>query len=102
MLEFSQKTGEKRRRLIIRIVVASLFILLCFGVLIYRLWILQVERYQGLSERADRNRISLVPIPPRRGDVFDRNGMVLARSYRDYTIEITPRQVKNIDETIAQ
>lgn len=102
MLEFSQKTGVNRRRLIIRIVVASLFVLLCFGILIYRLWVLQVERYQGLSERAERNRISLVPIPPRRGDVFDRNGMVLARSYRDYTIEITPAQVKNIDEAIAQ
>lgn len=102
MFEFGDKSGQQRRKLIIRVVVASLFVLMCFGVLIYRLWILQVERYQGLSERAERNRISLVPIAPRRGEVVDRNGLVLARSYRDYTIEVTPAQVKNIDDIIQQ
>ncbi|NOL49317.1 penicillin-binding protein 2 [Pelistega europaea] len=102
MLEFGKSSGINRRKLIVRIIVASLFVLMCFGVLIYRLWVLQVERYQGLSERAERNRISLVPIPPRRGEVVDRNGVVLARSYRDYTIEITPAQVKKIDDVIAE
>lgn len=102
MFEFGQKSGLQRKRLITRIVVGSLFILFCFSILIYRLWVLQVERYDGLSERAERNRISLIPIPPRRGEVVDRNGLVLARSYRDYTIEITPAYVKNTDEVIKQ
>ncbi len=102
MFEFGQKSGLQRKRLITRIIVGSLFILFCFSILIYRLWVLQVERYDGLSERAERNRISLIPIPPRRGEVVDRNGLVLARSYRDYTIEITPAHVKNTDEVIAQ
>lgn len=102
MFEFGQKSGLLRKKLITRIVVASLFILFCFSILIYRLWVLQVERYDGLSERAEKNRISLVPIAPRRGEVVDRNGLVLARSYRDYTVEITPAHVKNIDEMIKQ
>ena len=103
MFEFSQKTVPNRRKLLIRIIVAAMFILLCFSLLIYRLWVLQVERYQGFSERAEKNRITLVPITPRRGDIVDRNGIVLARSYRDYTIEIVPAYAnKNIDEIVSQ
>lgn len=42
-----------------------------------------------------------MPIAPKRGDIYDRNGEVLARSYRDYTLELIPGQVANIDEMIA-
>src|SRR3546814_13583683 len=54
--------------------------------LVGRLWYLQVVRYDGLSARADQNRIAVVPIPPRRGEILDRNGVVLAKHYRDYTL----------------
>ena len=83
-----------------RVSVAAIFVLCCFSILIYRLWILQVERYQGFSERADQNRISLVPIVPKRGNIYDRNGEVLARSYRDYTLEVVPGQLVDIDAMI--
>jgi penicillin-binding protein 2 len=36
------------------------------------------------------NRISVVPIVPNRGLILDRNGVVLARNYSAYTLEITP------------
>ncbi len=83
-----------------RVSVAAIFVLCCFSILIYRLWVLQVERYQGFSERADQNRISLVPIVPKRGNIYDRNGEVLARSYRDYTLEVVPGQIADIDAMI--
>lgn len=83
-----------------RVFVAAIFVLCCFSILIYRLWVLQVERYQGFSERADQNRISLVPIVPKRGNIYDRNGEVLARSYRDYTLEVVPGQIVDIDAMI--
>ena len=73
-----------------------MFALLCFGVLIGRFWYLQVDRYEGLSERADRNRIAVVPIPPRRGEILDRNGEVLARNYRTYTLEVVPAHAGNL------
>ncbi len=83
-----------------RVSVAAISVLCCFSILIYRLWVLQVERYQGFSERADQNRISLVPIVPKRGNIYDRNGEVLARSYRDYTLEVVPGQIGDIDAMI--
>lgn len=89
MFEFKKTTLHLKRRLLIRVVVAGVFAALCFGGLAGRLWYLQVVRYEGLAARADRNRIAVVPIPPRRGEIFDRNGEVLARNYRDYTLSVT-------------
>lgn len=77
-----------------RVWIAGIVALLCFGALGGRLWYLQVVRYEGLAARADRNRIAVVPIPPRRGDITDRNGIVLARNYRDYTLMVTPAHIK--------
>lgn len=102
MFEFRKQALVQRRQLITRVVVAVLFVLLCFGILVNRLWVLQVERYQGLSERAEKNRITLVPITPRRGDIVDRNGVVLARSHRDYTLEMVRGQVGDVSKMLEQ
>ena len=100
MFEQRRRTKVEKTRNRLRVLVAAIFVLGCFSILIYRLWVLQVERYQGLSERADQNRISLVPIVPKRGNIYDRNGEVLARSYRDYTLEVVPGQIRDIDAMI--
>ncbi|AEC20931.1 penicillin-binding protein [Pusillimonas sp. T7-7] len=89
MFEFKKTTHHLKRRMLIRVVVAGVLAALCFAGLAGRLWYLQVVRYEGLAARADRNRIAVVPIPPRRGEIVDRNGVVLARNYRDYTLSAT-------------
>src|SRR5690606_39704512 len=59
-----------------------------------RLWYLQVERYDTPSARGEQNRITIVPVPPRRGQISDRNGTVLAQNLRDYTLTVTRAQVQ--------
>ena len=90
MFEFKNTSLQQKQRFRLRALVGAAVVLVCFGMLVSRFWVLQVVRYQGLSERADRNRIALVPIAPRRGEIYDRNGEVLARNYRTYTLEVTP------------
>lgn len=94
MFEFKKTTHLQKRRMLIRVVVAGVFAMLCFLALAGRLWYLQVVRHEGLAARADQNRIAVVPIPPRRGEILDRNGVVLARNYRDYTLSVVPAHVK--------
>lgn len=94
MFEFKKTSQLLRRRTVIRASVAGLVVILMLGILVSRLWYLQVVRYEGLAARADQNRIAVVPIPPRRGEVVDRNGVVLARNYRDYTLMVTPARVE--------
>lgn len=96
MFEFKKTTLHQKRRILLRVWVAGIFALVCFLCLVGRLWYLQVHRYEGLAARADENRIAVVPVPPRRGEILDRNGVVLARNYRDYTLEVTPAHVDDM------
>ncbi len=85
----------------IRVLVAGLAVLCAFALLAARLVYLQVYRHADLSEQAESNRTSIVPIVPNRGLILDRNGVVLASNYSAYTLEITPARVGNLEQTIA-
>lgn len=95
MFAFKSSHQAHKRQLTVRVCVAGALALLLFVGLALRLWHLQVVRYEGLAARADQNRIAVVPIAPRRGEIYDRNGEVLARNYRDYTLEVLPAQIKD-------
>ena len=84
----------------LRLIAAMLLVLVCFGLLVARYLTLQVVRHENYATRAEENRISLVPITPNRGIVTDRNGVVLARNYSAYTLEITPSKIADLDATI--
>ncbi len=86
----------------LRIGVASVVVLLCFGVLALRLAYLQVIRHQDLREQAENNRTAIVPVLPNRGLILDRNGIVLATNYSAYTLEITPSKVDGLEQTLDQ
>ncbi|WP_225785349.1 penicillin-binding protein 2 [Xenophilus sp. Marseille-Q4582] len=90
-------------RLRLRVIAVALVVLFAFGLLVARLYYLQVLQHDELSERAERNRTAVVPVVPNRGLILDRNGVVLASNYSAYTLELTPSQVgRNIDEVIDQ
>ncbi|HJV24229.1 MAG TPA: penicillin-binding protein 2 [Aromatoleum sp.] len=83
-----------------RVLVAGLFVMVCFGILAARFYYLQIVRYDYYHTRAEDNRIALLPIVPSRGSIVDRNGVPLARNYAAYTLEITPSRVVDLDATI--
>ena len=69
-----------------RIWAAVGFVLFCFGLLVFRLVVLQIVRHDDLEARAENNRTAVVPIVPNRGLIVDRNGVVLANNYSAYTL----------------
>ena len=91
------------RRFRARVMIASLFVLFAFGLLMLRLAYLQLWRYQEFNAQAESNRTAIVPIVPNRGVIMDRNGVVLATNYSAYTLEITPSKVTEpLDEVIEK
>lgn len=90
MFEFKKTSHHLRQRILFRALVAAVLACILLAVLGVRLWYLQVVRYEGFAARADQNRIAVIPITPRRGEILDRNGEVLARNYRDYTLSAVP------------
>ncbi|MDO8317885.1 penicillin-binding protein 2 [Rhodoferax sp.] len=86
----------------LRVLVASLVVLVCFGLLATRLYYLQVLRHDDLRAQAENNRTAILPIVPNRGLILDRNGIVLATNYSAYTLEITPAKVPDLAQTIDE
>ncbi|HEX5766915.1 MAG TPA: penicillin-binding protein 2 [Burkholderiales bacterium] len=86
----------------LRIAIAGIAMLAAFGVLLARFVFLQVVQHDHYRAKAEDNRISIVPIAPNRGLIIDRNGVVVARNYSGYTLEIFPRRVRSVEETIDQ
>ena len=84
----------------LRLAVAGAIVLLGFGVLFARFFYLQIIEHQYYDTRAEDNRISIVPIPPNRGLILDRNGVVLARNYSAYTLELTLSKIADLQGTI--
>jgi penicillin-binding protein 2 len=75
-------------------------VFICFGFLVARFVWLQVYRHDQFALQAEDNRIALVPIVPNRGLIVDRNGVVLARNYSAYTLEITPSKLQSNLESV--
>jgi penicillin-binding protein 2 len=70
-----------------------------FAVLIGRLWFLQVMNSGVYAERADANRIRILPIPARRGTILDRHGKVLVTSKASYNIVLSRKDaLRNFNE----
>lgn len=102
MTEF-KNTAHELRLFRMRLLAASAVVLVCFSLLLARFLWLQVVRHDAYAAQAEENRISVVPIVPNRGLILDRNGVVLARNYSAYTLEITPSKIKtNIDDLIDE
>ncbi len=83
-----------------RLMLASLAVLVGFGVLVGRFAWLQVAQREHYHTLAEANRISVVPVVPNRGLIVDRNGEVLAANFSAYTLEITPSKVPDVERAI--
>ncbi len=85
-----------------RLIFAGAAVMVCFALLVARFVLLQWVKYDEYQSAAEDNRISVLPIVPNRGLILDRNGVVLARNYSAYTLEITPSKVTDLEETINE
>ena len=94
MTEFKD-TQQQLSKFRLRVAAAGLFVFVCFGLITFRFLYLQVWHYSKYSLQADENRISVAPIVPNRGIITDRNGVVLAKNYSAYTLEITPSKLND-------
>ena len=84
----------------LRLSVAGIAVFIFFSLLAARFVWLQAYQHDHYAAQAEDNRISIVPIPPSRGIIVDRNGVLLANNYAAYTLEITPRKVEDVEALI--
>src|SRR5688572_13727632 len=85
---------EDLRRSGLRLQIIHYLAIAVFVILIARLWYLQVMNSQDFAERAEANRIRAIPIPARRGTIFDRKGNPLVTSKMSFNIVLSRADVK--------
>ena len=80
----------------ISVVVVFLLLLIC------RYAYLQIIHYDDFTTASDKNRIRLQPLPPARGYIYDRNGVLLADNYPVFSATLSKTDVSDIDGTLAR
>ncbi|NMY37457.1 MULTISPECIES: penicillin-binding protein 2 [unclassified Pseudomonas] len=84
------KDHEKDARLVrSRVVVGAIVVVALICALIARLYYLQVVQYEYHSTLSENNRVHVQPIPPTRGLIFDRNGVVIADNRPSFSLSMT-------------
>ena len=100
------KDHEKDARTVrSRVVVGAAAILVLICVLIARLYFLQVIQYEYHSTLSENNRVHVQPIPPTRGLIFDRNGVVVADNRPSFSLSMTRERSgdwRQVLDTIVQ
>ncbi|MGP1924080.1 MAG: peptidoglycan DD-transpeptidase MrdA [Arsenophonus sp. NEOnobi-MAG3] len=85
-----------------RALIAFIIIVILVSILIANLYHLQVVRHEDYQTRSNDNRIKLVPVPPSRGIIYDRNGIPLALNRAFYQLEVIPEKVANLTELLTK
>jgi penicillin-binding protein 2 len=90
---------EDLRQAGMRLQIIYYLAIVIFAALIGRLWFLQVINSEVFAERADANRIRILPTRARRGTIFDRQGRVLVTSRASYNLVLSRKDaLKNFEE----
>ena len=95
------KDHEKDARLVRnRVVVGAVAVVLLVCVLIARLYYLQIIQYDYHSTLSENNRVHVQPIPPTRGLIFDRNGVIVADNRPSFSLSMTRERAGNWQEVL--
>jgi len=85
-----------------RAMFAAVVVVLLFAVLLVRLIILQVINHQHFITLSQDNRVKVLPLPPTRGLIHDRNGVILAQNLPTFSLEVIPERVKDLPATLRE
>nr|WP_216355346.1 penicillin-binding protein 2 [Gilliamella apicola] len=85
-----------------RALFAFIVIILLLLILLVNLADLQIANFSYYSTKSNNNRIEIIPIPPSRGMIYDRNGTPLAINNITYQLNIIPDKVKNLNQQFEQ
>ena len=78
-----------------RFFIATLIILAVFFALVVRIWYLQIAKGSYFKQLSEKNRIRVLDVPPSRGIIFDRNGIMLVSSRPSFNLYVIPDDVQD-------
>jgi len=85
-----------------RTIMAILLVLGLLLVVLLRYFSLQITEHEIYKTESERNRVQLQSLPPKRGLIFDRNGVLLADNRPSYLLSIVRERVPDMEATLAE
>lgn len=85
-----------------RIYCCGLIVALLMLLIMLRTFYLTVIQHEHFTTLAKSNRVKITPIPPIRGLIYSREGVVLAENRPAFSLEVIPEQVDDVDELIER
>ncbi|GAA0321437.1 penicillin-binding protein 2 [Psychrobacter aestuarii] len=98
----SSSKQHTQQQFVRRLGIFALLILLGFGGLLLRYGYLQIYAHETYAQKADDNRTQRLAIPPTRGDIYDRNGIIIAGNHPVFTAVLYPKTLDNPEQTLTQ
>ena len=97
------KNQDHESNLISRRIYISVFvILILISMIVSRVFYLTVIKNVHYSTLSQSNRVKIIPIPPIRGLIYSRDGIILAENKSAFSLVVTPEKIRSLNETIAQ
>ncbi len=87
-----------RHRILLSGVVISL-ILICILIQLINLQVVHYNRYKTLS---NKNLLNTIALPPNRGLIYDRNGIIIAKNKAVYMLSVVPAKTPNIKQALKR
>ena len=86
-----------------RVIIAWLIMLLFLSLIFTRMYYLQVIQHKDYITKSEENSIKILPLPPTRGLIYDRNGVLLAENRISHSLEIIPEKLaEKLDDVLDQ
>src|SRR5215471_20172369 len=82
-----------------RLYILAIILLVWIGIICIRLFRLQVVKYGDFMARAQRQQNRTIPVEPRRGNIYDRNGYALAMSIDVDSVFAVPSEIHDQETT---
>ena len=95
------KDHERDTRLIrSRMLFAALALVFLTLLLMARMYYLQVVQFEHHSTLAENNRIHVQSLPPTRGMIYDRNGLVIADNRASFSLTLTRERAGDCEQVL--
>ena len=85
-----------------RAVVAVAFIIAITLAIVARMTFLQIFSHAHYATLSQNNRVSIVPLAPTRGLIYDRNGVILAQNLPTFSLEVVAERVDDLEQTLSE
>lgn len=95
------RSYDTHRNYRLQSLIASIIIVVTFGMLLSRLWRLQLIESEYFTELSYSNRTRLLRLSPPRGSIMDSNGKVLAHNQPTFALSVIPGELKEVEEVVA-